>query len=124
MSDIVCVVECPEGFNDFSIVKDSVKPGGRIEVTPSQFEQMKQSTPTVVLVDKRIPLDSPAAKVLAEEQAEKDRVKAEIVAKHAKDAPPRRKKKSRGANRIPNPEHGVSPAEMVNLPVTKVKADE
>jgi hypothetical protein len=122
--DVVCVVECPEGFNDFSIIKASVKPGEQVEVSESQFGQMKQSSPGVVLVEKRIPLDSEAGKRMQAEAAEKEEEKAAIRKKYEKDAPPRRKKKTKGSERIPNPEKKVSPAELVNLPVTKDEKDE
>lgn len=115
----VCVVECPEGFNDFSIVRDSVPAGGRVEVSDAQFNQMKQSTPTVVLIERRVAIDSAAGKAMAEEQKRKEDQKAAIREKYEKDAPPRRKKQTPGSMRIPNPEHGVSPTELVNLPVTK-----
>ena len=121
--DIVVLVECPQGFSDFSILKEVLKAGGRAEVSEGQFAQMKQSDPTVVMVEKRLPLDSEAAKRMQVEKAEEDEVKAAIVAKHTVDAPPRRKKKTKGSNRIPDTKSGVSSAEMVHLPVTKDEPD-
>ena len=118
MSDVIVIVEAPQGFNDFSILKDSIPVGGRAEVSEAQFLQMKQSDPTIVAAGKRLPIDSKAAKKLAAEQAEKDAEKEAIVAKYAKDAPPRRKGKGR-KQRAPNPKVGVSESEMVHLPVTK-----
>ena len=118
MSDVIIIVEAPQGFNDFSILKDSIMPGGRAEVSEAQFNQMKQSDPTVVMAARRLPIDSESAKKLAAEQKEKDAEKAEIVAKYAKDAPPRRKGKGR-KQRAPNPKFGVTEADMVHLPVTK-----
>ena len=118
MSDVIIIVEAPQGFNDFSILKESVKVGGRVEVTEAQFLQMRQSDPTIVAAERRLPIDSEAAKKLAAEQAVKDAEKEAILAKHAKDAPPRRKGKGR-KQRPPNPKVGVSEADMVHLPVTK-----
>jgi hypothetical protein len=124
-NDIFYIVECPQGFNDFSIIKSHVPPGGRVEVNPSQLNQMKMSDPTIVVVDKRIPIDSETAKILAKKQAEKDKVKEEIKKRHEKDAPPRRKKgsggRSLGALDTSRP---VSSAELVHLPVTKRGKDD
>ena len=121
--DVICLVECPEGFNDFSILKEILGPGARAEVSEAQFAQMRQSNPTVVLVEKRLPIGSEAAKRMQVEKAEEDEAKAAIVAKHAKDAPPRRNKQTPGSNRIPDTKKGVTSAEMVHLPVTKEESD-
>ena len=75
------------------------------------------------MVEKRIPLDSEAAKRMQEEKKAEDKAKKAIVAKHAKNAPPRRKKKTKGSDRIPDLSKGVSQSEMVHLPVTKDPED-
>jgi hypothetical protein len=118
MSDVICVVECPDGFNDFSIVKDIVPIGGRVEVNESQFTQMKRSQPSVVCVEKKMELDPEAAARIAEEQAKKGQVKEEIRARHEKDAPPRRVRT--GTKIMTDTRKGVSPGELVDLPVTQV----
>ena len=121
--EIVCVVECPDGFNDFSILKQSVPKGGRVEVNDSQWGQMKMSSPTCVLVERRMPLGSEASKKIAEEVAKKEAEKAAIRAKYEKDAPPRRKVGKPAP--LPNTDTSrpVSQAEMVHLPVTEKKDD-
>ena len=119
MSDVIVTIEAPEGFNDFSLLKQSIKPGGRAEVTEALFNQMKQSDPTIVAVSRRLPINSKAAKKLAAEQAVKDAEREAIVAKHTVDAPPRRQKGKGRVQRQPSTKTGVSQAEMVHLPVTK-----
>jgi hypothetical protein len=114
------IVECPQGFNDFSIIKQHVPPGGRVNVNPSQFKQMKMSDPTVVAVDKRLAVGSEAAKAMAEAEAEKQAIKDAIRKKHEKNAPPRRKKGSGGRTMgTLDTKRPVSSAELVHLPVTK-----
>lgn len=117
--EIVCVVECPEGFNDFSIVKQYVPPGGRVEVSEGQFRQMRQSQPSVVCVQKRLPLDSEAAKRIAEAEVERQKVKDEIKEKYEKDAPPRRKVGKAPPPPFTDTRRPVSPVELIDLPVTK-----
>lgn len=122
--DIIYIVECPNGFNDFSIIKTYVPPSGRVSVNPSQYKQMKMSDPTVVAVDKRIPVNSETAKMLQAEADKKAKVKEEIRKKHEKDAPPRRKKGSGGVTLgALHTNRPVSPAELVHLPVTKSGKD-
>lgn len=122
--DIIYIVECPQGFNDMSIVPKYIPPGGRVPVSPSKFNQMKMSDPTVVCVDKRIPVDSEVAKMLQEEADKKEALKQEIRERHEKDAPPRRKKGSGGRNLgALDTKRGVSQSELVHLPVTPRKSD-
>jgi hypothetical protein len=119
MSDIIYIVECPQGFNDFSILKQHVPAGGRVEVNPSQFNQMKMSDPTVVAVDSRMSLSEEGQKLVQAEMDKKARLKEEIAKKHKKDAPPRRKKGSGGKTLgALDTRRGVSAAELVHLPVT------
>jgi hypothetical protein len=117
--DIVVIVECPDGFNDFSILRDRVLPGGQVEVSEGQFKQMKQSMPSVVVVNKIIPLDSEAGKKLAEEKAKKDEAKRLIRQKYEKDAPPRVHKPGATTRVMTDTRRPVSPAELVHLPVTE-----
>jgi hypothetical protein len=115
----ICVVECPDGFNDFSILKQVVKNGERVEVTEVQFEQMKRSAPSVVCVEKRLNLSPEAAAKIAEGQERRDAEKEAIRKKYEKDAPPRRKVGKPAPLPMTNTAKPVSPSELVNLPVTK-----
>ena len=57
MSEIY-IVECPNGFSDKKILPNvKVQPGGTVEVSPTQYRQMKQSNPWVFIVDRRLKLN-------------------------------------------------------------------
>lgn len=123
--EIVYVVECPDGFNDFSILREHIKPGGKAEVPATKFMQMKRSQPSVVVVEQKVDPDSKLGKAMAEEAARREEDKAAIRAKYEKDAPPRRKKGSGGRSLgVGDTKRPVSPAELVNLPVTKADKDD
>ena len=57
MSEIL-IVECPNGFSDMKILpKVKVKTGGTVEVSPTQYRQMKQSNPWVFIVERKLKLN-------------------------------------------------------------------
>jgi hypothetical protein len=123
--EVICVVECPSGFNDMSVYPEYVPPGGRVEIDEGKLNQMKMSDPTVICIEKRMEVGSKAHKEMLKLKEEKDAQKQAIHDKHAKDAPPRRKKGSGGRNLgALDTARPVSSAELVHLPVTKTSDGE
>ena len=56
MSEIFIVL-CPEGFSDNKVLSQGVRPGGVVEVSPDTFRQMKQSSPHVEIIDRKLELN-------------------------------------------------------------------
>jgi hypothetical protein len=77
---ILIEVVCPNGFNDMKILSEGVKPDGKVTVTEAQFKQMKQSNPTVLMVERKLKLNEGAKKRMtkkAKPQEEKKDGKSE-----------------------------------------------
>lgn len=69
---VTVLVDCPNGFSDMKILSQGVQPGGQVEVTETQYKQMKQSNPYVVMVERKLKLNKGAKKRMTKTQEEKD----------------------------------------------------